>query len=306
MRIPSRYVSLITGLIVLILFTACGKTSEILRIGLIKPSVDHLPFSYALQQGKLDSREIQTVYFSSGWETQEALISGNIDIAIIPFTYAWNAASKGYPVRIVSFFERETDAILVPHTHKESTLKPQSRIGLLKASSLDILFYDWAQRQSLPYIPVYFRTPNELVSAGQTREVDAIVSYEPIIQKTAQDFRVLHWFNADFPEHPCCDLVVNTTNLNPHRKRMILDLMDKLSEASLEVSQMTPELISSMAGLYGLTEKECKAALQHTTFRMGLDEAGKAFERQMISHALNLGYQDKHLPGSDIYLDLSQ
>lgn len=302
----SYYFVLILGLICLMLLSGCSRSSEILRIGIIKPSIDHLPLSYAMKMGKLNPKQIQAVYFSSGWEVQEALVSGKVDVAIVPFTYAWNAASKGYPLRIVSFFERETDAILVPHTHEETTLAPNSKIGLLKASTLDILFYDWAMNRNLPYESVFFRTPNELVEAGKTGAVNAIVAYVPIIQKTSQDYKVLDWFANDYPWHPCCDLVVNTSKLSPQSKRLISSMMDVLNDTISEISRPTPELLAFMAESYGLSPAECRTALKHTVFSMGLDEKGKSFERNMISHALDMGYQDRQLEDDEIYLELGE
>jgi ABC-type nitrate/sulfonate/bicarbonate transport system substrate-binding protein len=64
-----------------LLFCACAKTEPKLRLGFIKPSINHLPLSLLLQQNKIAG--IKLVYFSSGWEAQEALISGKIDTAIL-------------------------------------------------------------------------------------------------------------------------------------------------------------------------------------------------------------------------------
>ncbi len=80
-------------LLALLLLSACGKSS--LRIGIIKPSIDHLPLSYGFQMKRMNAEIYTLVPFTSGWEVQEALVAGRVDAAIMPFTYVWNAAASG-------------------------------------------------------------------------------------------------------------------------------------------------------------------------------------------------------------------
>ncbi len=49
---------------------------------------------------------------------------------------------------------------------------------------------------------VFFRTPNELVEAGKTGAVNAIVAYVPISRKPRRIYKVLDWFSNDYPWHP--------------------------------------------------------------------------------------------------------
>ena len=296
--------ALVFLLLASLLLAGCDRTKkQEMRIGIIKPSVDHLPLTHAHQTGQL-SPNVKLVNFSSGWEVQEALIAGRIDAAIMPFTYAWNAASLGYPLRIVSHFELETDAIVVPSNIGSFAELNEARIGLLKASTLEILFIDWARERGIIYDPVYFRTPNEMIAALEGGDVDAIVIYEPLIQKLPALFKVLHYFKADYPSHPCCDFVINVSGLSQQRRDEYRKLLDSVKYSQEAASRAESELLDLAARLYGLDRQQAKNALANTGYMTGLSEAGMAFERKMTGMAIELGYQYRELEDSEIFLKL--
>lgn len=288
-------------LVALCLLCSCNKGNNVLRIGIIKPSIDHLPLSYAMDNGKLESSAYSLVEFSSGWEAQEAIIAGRVDVAIMPFTYVWNAASRGYPVRLASFFERETDAII---TRKSITFAAQlqgRKIGLLKASTLEVLWMDFAAKQGISATSVYFRTPNEAVAALENAEVDAIVLYVPLANKLEGKYNVIHWFGEDYPMHPCCDVAVNTQSVAKGRtstlKRFLADLKGMVD--GFDAS--SPDLRKYIMDKYGLDAPQCVAALRHTGFRMGLDSEGKDFQREMASISAELGYLQRVPADEEVY-----
>ncbi|MDZ4182141.1 MAG: ABC transporter substrate-binding protein, partial [Candidatus Cloacimonadaceae bacterium] len=259
---------------------SCDKHKDILRVGIITPSVHHLPLSFAMYTGKIDAKAIQIIGFSAGWELQEALIAGKVDTAIIPFTYAWNMAAKGYPIRIVSFFERETDGVLVsPGIEKPEDLNGK-KVGLIKASTLDVFFIEWAARNGIAFDPVYFRSPNEMIAALDAGMVSAIVAYEPLIQKISDKYSVLHWFGADYPHHPCCDFAVNTDRLDDKRKATLKQLLSDLHDPVEAVNLGEPDALAFMGKLFGLTRTQCDAALQKTVFTLGMGQSGLEVERR--------------------------
>lgn len=286
----------------MLLLGACNKDRGNLRLGIIKPSINHLPLSYILEDGSYKLEGLQLVYFNSGWEVQEALIAGNIDAAIMPFTFVYTAATKGYPLRIVSFLERESDAVVCPSGIGDGRSLEREKVGLLKASSVDLLMRSWAKAESLNYESVYFRSPNELIAALQIGEVKAIVAYVPIIQKLGEDFHALHWFGEQFPYHPCCDLVVNTRSFNPARKQMLKRVMLLVDEGIEALAK--PELARYIEAKYGLSPEQTQSALLHTKFRTGLDQEGKDFERNLMHLAVEMGYLDRVPAAEDIYLEL--
>ncbi len=289
-----RIIVILAGIILLLGVVSCGKDASggKLRIGIIKPSIDHLPLSLALSKGYLDADKIELIHFTSGWETQEAITAGRIDLAIMPFTYAWTAVEKGYKVKILSCLERETDGIL---TSLDITELPQlngQRIGLLRASTLEILMQDVAKFEGISYEPVYFRTPTELVAALQSREVSAIVCYVPLIQKLSNRYHVLHWFAETYPGHPCCDLVATDEALTSYRSR-IKSVTSAMEKAIDDISRPDAEVFSLLAELYGLDELQALGALKHTVFNLSLTEADRMFERRMMESFVQNGYLKK-------------
>lgn len=291
-------------LILSLALISCQRSSEVLRIGIISPSIDHLPLSFAFDKGMLPSTNYALVRFSSGWELQEALIAKSVDMAIMPFTYAWNAASKGYPIKIVSFFERETDGIVASPKITSVAELEGKKVGVLKASSIDVLMQDLAHQEQLSYEPVYFRTPNECFAALNAGEVDAIVSYVPLIQKAAAKLNVIHWFGEDHKHHPCCDIVVNTEVLNKTKTGHYRKLLPVLTKVIDMIDARTVQIMDYVKQTYGLDDATANDALNHTAFILGLDDEGKAFEARMTDLSIKSGYQTQQIGFSEIYLNL--
>ncbi|MBP7563079.1 MAG: ABC transporter substrate-binding protein [Candidatus Cloacimonetes bacterium] len=290
-------------LVLLILcFTACSKPVEKLRIGIIKPSIDHLPLSYALSQNKIDPSKNEIITFSSGWETQEALVNNQIDVAIIPFTYIWTARSKGFPVKTLSFFERETDGIVVSKSIKTVSDLNQKKVGVLRASTIDAFLTNYVRKNQISIEPVYFRTPNEMIAALKAGEVSAIVTYVPVIQKLTDEFNVLHWFSEDHPEHPCCNIAARENAIQT-KYPQLQAFMNVINEAVHNLSQDDSQLIEFMKKTYLLTDTQAIDALNHSVFRMNLAEKDKQFELKTMQLFKDLKYIDQ-LPSSDsVYED---
>jgi len=269
-------------------------------MGIISPSINHLPLSYTLDES--ESKKI--IYFSSGWEVQEALIAGRLDVAIMPFSYAWNAASRGYPIRIVSFFERESDGIVAHSKLNNLQDLDNAKIGLLKASTVELLMDDLAGSEGFRYQAVYFRTPNEMVSALQVGEVDAIVAYVPVIQKISGDFNVLHWFGDSHPKHPCCDIVVNKKNMTDKKIAELKGLISRMHCVLLDIASDDQNVHHFAQDRFQLDQRQSSEALTYTKFITGLDESGKALQRRLISIAVQKGYQKHMLRDDEIYWEL--
>jgi ABC-type nitrate/sulfonate/bicarbonate transport system substrate-binding protein len=281
---------------------SCSVKERALRFGIISPSINHLPLSFVLEDGWQPPEGFEPVYFNSGWEVQESLISGKIDAAIMPFSYAYTAVARDYPLRIVSFLERESDAVVCPVEIKGPQGLHNAKIGLLKASSVDLLMRDWADTVQLSYHPVYFRSPNEMIAALKAGEVQAIVGYVPLVQKLGDEYHALHWFAQNHPCHPCCDIVVNTTRLNKYRTASLRTMMDAIGNGISSLD--SPRLLDYTRQKYGLDEQQARDAIQRTKFRMGLDPNGKGFEAQMMSLAVEMGYLNRVPSPHEVYLEL--
>ncbi len=300
-----RLIGLQIVILVLILSVGCQKNTEQLRIGIIKPSIDHLPLTYTIAQNELAINKYKVVTFTSGWEAQEALIGKKIDVAILPFTFAWNAAAKGYPVKIVSFLERQSDGIVVRKGINRIQDLNNKRIGVLKASTIDVLMQDFAVKYNIQYTPVYFRSPNEQIAALRSEKLDGIVSYVPTIQKLDKVYPVLHWFGTDYPMHPCCDIVVNTESLSKHREKLLYSMCKAINKQAPRLHSFGNDIVKIIGKNYGLNREQAASALEHTGFMMGLELSGRDFERKMVRLAVQSGYIDKLPSDDDIYWDIT-
>lgn len=285
-----------------LLMLSCAKKTSKLKVGIIKPSIDHLPLTYALSENLISAEDTEVIMFSSGWEAQEAMVNGQIDMSIMPFTYVWTARSKGYPLKTVSFFERETDGILVPSEIQQLKDLNGKKIGVLRASTIDAFLYDLVNKDSLSIETVYFRTPNEMISALKNKDVSGIVTYVPIIQKLSDEFKVIHWFSERMPEHPCCNLV-GTEKALDEKYLQVLALMRVLDQSIQTINSQDEKVIQLMMKTYLLSREQSLDALQHSVFKMNLSEKDKQFEEETMKTFLELKYIDQLPKSEEIYED---
>lgn len=282
---------MIALLILIVIMTGCSNKNEKLRIGLIKPSIDHLPLSFAVEKKLLNPDQFEIIWFTSGWETQEAITSKKIDCAILPFTYIWTAQSKGFPVQAISFFERETDGIVVNKDINNFNDLNNKKIGVLRASTIDVFLKQFSEKNQITIEPVYFRSPPEMISALKSNEVSGIVAYVPVIQKLGDEAKVLHWFSEDYPQHPCCNVALveglsKTKQKNAHQLLSILDTVTRKINTD-------PEIFNFLKSFYQLDDAQAKEALAHTVFKMGLDDESILFESNTMEVFKQMGYLDQ-------------
>ncbi len=286
-----------------LLLWSCSKSinEKQIRIGIIKPSIDHLPLSIAMEKQYLDVTQLKIVNFTSGWEVQEALTAGKIDLAIMPFTYAWTAVSKGYKLKTVSCLERETDGIVASPEFKKVTDLSNHKIGLLRASSLETLMQDTAKRNKFSYEAVYFRTPIEMIAALKAQKVDAIVCYVPLIQKMGVDYQVLHWFSETYPSHPCCDLVATDAILKT-RPTAINKIQKGLNLAIKDINEPSEATFKLIERLFGLDALQAVEALRHTRFDNSISQQDKQFEQFMMQSFLSNDYLQSIPAMTDVFV----
>ena len=297
-----RLVLCLLVICITVLFIACSKqdANAKISIGIISPSIDHLPLSVAIDKRYLDNNT-KVVRFTSGWELQEAIAAGKIDLAIMPFTYAWTAIAKGTKLKIISCLERETDGIVAGKEFSGISELHDKKIGLLRASTLEVLMQDAAAISNINYRAVYFRTPTEMVEALKAKQVDAIVSYVPLIQKLGAEYHVVQWFSEANQAHPCCDLVATQSVLSKNTA-VIKKIQAALEKAILDINTPSDGIFKLMNSLYSLDKEQALDALKHTKFDTKTTEADKQFELRMMGTFLANDYI-KHMPSiHDVYL----
>ena len=287
--------------LVILLFSCNSKKDEKLFVGLIKPSLNHLPFDIGLEIGTLDHQDFIIKYFSSGWETNEALVSEKIDVAIMPFTYIWTDISRGKKVKIISFFERESDGIICKKNIKNINELNGKKIGVLRASTLDIFAEIFIENNNVKMELVYFRTPMDMASALQVGEVDALSFYVPSIFKFDDNFKIIYWYSDDFPLHPCCDIAATEIALQiklPLIKKFLAGLQKSISEM-----EKSPEMaIETACTLFSISRENSIKSLIHTKYLMNLDEEYQAFERKAIDKMIEKNYIETKV--KDVYFKI--
>jgi len=292
----------IIGLLLLfaLLFGCTNSKKDKLIIGIIKPSLNHLTFDFGLATDFLNRDDFVIKNFASGWETNEALISGKIDVAILPFTYAWLDVSNGKKVKIISFLERESDGIIANPSIKTLDQLQGKKLGVLRASTLDIFAELMTEERNLDMEFIYFRTPMDMATALKTGEVDALSFYVPSIFKFNSDYNIVHWYGDDYPLHTCCNITATENAINS-KSEMIKKFLIGLSTATDELNKSPDTAYKAVEEFYELYPPYSKQSLYHTKYVMGLDENMKEFEMKTYYKMIEKGYAVNPVKPENVY-----
>jgi len=295
---------IIVLLVLILLISSCSNDRDSkLVIGIIKPALNHLTFDFSLAVNILNRDDYIIKYFSSGWETNEALVSGKIDIAILPFTYSWLDVSNGKDVKIISFLERESDGIISRPDIKTLEQMQGKKLGVLKGSTLDIFAEMMIEDKNINMEFVYFRTPMDMASALKAGEVEALSFYVPSIFKFNSDYNILHWYGDDYPLHTCCDISA-TQNAIDNKLDMIKQFLAGLKQGTDELNKSPDTAYKAMEEFYELYPPYSKHSLYHTKYVINLDEEMKKFELRAFNKMLEKGYAENPVKPEDVYFEI--
>ncbi|MDP8221279.1 MAG: ABC transporter substrate-binding protein [Candidatus Stygibacter frigidus] len=298
-----RYILIIICCAIL---AGCGnQPSERLVIGLIKPSMNHLPVQCALENNQEDfTKKYQIEYFHSGWETNEALVAGRIDLAIMPFTYAWMDVSQDKKVKIISFLERESDGIIADNKYSKLSELAGAKLGVLKNSTLEIIpeMVFAQQGFSMPEM-VPFRTPMDMAAALQSGEVDAISYYVPSIFNLAERYQIIDWYSSAFPAHPCCDLVASEQVLKS-KGDQVSNFIKLLKDSITKMNSNAQGTSKTAQKSFYLSDGVVSQSLAHTQYIPGLEASGIDFEVQAAVLMLSKGYLARETTKDEVYYQI--
>ncbi len=290
---------LIIVLLLLFVMAGCSKRDKV-SIGIIDPSMNHLPVDIALKQGLLGDYKVYR--FKSGWELNEALVNDKVDIAIMPFTYAVKNVINGKGTKIVSHFERESDGIICHRDIKTKGDLNGKKIGVLRASTLDVLCSIYAKENNLNYEPVYFRTPMDMAAALENGSVNALSYYVPSIFKLEDKYDILDWYGNYYPKHPCCNIVAGNAILkkDPDKVKGFLQLMNKVINERPASEDLWKNTAKSVYGF----STSCDTVFNHIFYITGLKDSDKEFEIKASEEMFNMGYIPRKVNPNDLYEDL--
>ncbi len=291
-------------LLIVIFIASCSNgNKDKLIIGIIKPSLNHITLDFGLETKFLDRDQYKIKKFLSGWETNEALISGKIDIAILPFTYSWLDISNGKNVKIISFLERESDGIIASKDIKTIDQLQGKRIGVLKASTLDIFAEIMSDDHGIEMEFVYFRTPIDMAAALKAGEVDALSYYAPSIFKFTSNFHIIHWYSDDHPLHTCCNITAGEKAINT-KSDLIKEFLIGLEEATSEFNKSPSTAFKAVEEFYKIYPPYSKQCLYHTKYVMGLDSKMKESELKAFKKMIEKGYAENPVDIEDVYFEI--
>ncbi len=286
-------------LLLSVFLVACGKDDKPI-IGIINPSMNHLPVDIALNRNMLDEYKIHR--FKSGWELNEALVNDKVDIAVMPFTYAVKNAINGKGTKIVSHFERESDGIVCRKDIKTISDLNGKKIGVLRASTLDVFCSMYANDNDIEYEPIYFRTPMDMVAALKNGSVDALSFYVPSIFKLEDKFHILDWYGNYYPKHPCCNIIAGNRILkeNSDSVREFLEVINEV----IDNRAVSVDLWNQTAKSVYKFDTDCDTVFNHIFYITGLKDSDKEFELKAAAEMLNMGYIPRNINPDDLYEDL--
>ncbi len=291
-------------LLLSILLLGCTNRGEDkLIVGVIKPSLNHLPLDFGLATEFLDTENYIIKKFASGWETNEALVSGKIDVAILPFTYTWLAISNGEKVKIISFFERESDGIIARPGIKTLDQLEGKKIGVLRASTLDVFAELMSEDHKINMEFVYFRTPMDMAAALNSNEVGALSYYVPSIFKFPSDYNIVHWYGDDHPLHTCCNIAATEEAIDS-KSSLIKEFLTGLEAATAELNKSPDTAYKAVEEFFELYPPYSKQSLYNTKYIMGLDEEMKKFELKSFNKMIEKGYAENPVTPENVYFEI--
>lgn len=205
----------------------------------VRSANDHAPFyiadRYALYAE--NGLDVTVQVIPSNTEIVEALQRGDLQMGAIPVTTAIAAIAQRKPFRIVAMTGRGGDGLLVradgPAT--VSDLRGR-RIATIRASILDVLLRHSLEAAGLDpdrdVELVYLSQLGELIAALKTGQVDACSNTEPFMTDAESQGwgRILAYYTADWPDHPCCVVVARDEMLR-HRRDAVEDVLETHCQA---------------------------------------------------------------------------
>lgn len=287
--------------VIVLVFAGCQQAKAPLVIGLIKPSMNHVPVSLAKELGYLPNADIR--WFNSGWELNEAVAAHAVDLAVMPFTYAWTDVAAGKDVQVVSFLERESDGVITSRDITSVEQLDGRIIGVLRASTLDGFAELMARNYGIAPELVYFRTPMDMAAALQAGQVDALSYYIPSILKLdAARFHVIHWYGEDRPMHPCCDLVSHESALKA-KSEAISEARFAIEQAIAYMESHPGKLEDFLVQTFALDPAIAQQSLQHIAWRTGLEDAGRRCEAELYNILLDKEYTTSEVDADRVYAE---
>lgn len=196
-----------------------------LRIG-VRTANDHVPF-YVADRQQLYAAEglaVTVQVIPSNTEIIEALQRGDLQMGAAPVTTAIAAIAQGTQMKIVAMTGRGSDGLLVRADSGITRLADLRgrKIATIRGSILDVplraALTDAGLDPERDVTLVYFSKLGDMIGALKTGQVDASSNTEPFMTEAVEAGwgRILLYYTAYWPDHPCCVVFVRDDFARAH------------------------------------------------------------------------------------------
>jgi len=222
------------GLALIAVLAACvpgqPTASPALSIG-VRTANDHAPF-YIADRHKLyagEGLDVTVQLIPSNTEIIEAIQRGDLQMGAAPVTTAIAAIAQGTRIKIVAMTGRGSDGLLVRADSGIARLEDLrgKKIATIRGSILDVplraALTDAGLDPEKDVTLVYFSKLGDMIGALKTGQVDASSNTEPFMTEAVEAGwgRILLYYTACWPDHPCCVVFVRNDYAQAHPETVV-------------------------------------------------------------------------------------
>jgi len=189
------------------------------------------------------------------------LATGQVEMAVIPFTNAIAAYTQGAPFQVVAGSGVQGLIVVAKPEIKTFQDLKDKKVGTFQADTLDIIVYDYLKENGMDYKDVnmvYFGDSTEMLNAYLAGQVDCISSIEPYATKakTATNGNILgdgvDLYGAYYPD---CVLAARNEWVQ-NEPELVKNVIRTFFEAQYEIENNFEEAAKTTVGKYYKTDLE--------------------------------------------------
>lgn len=219
---------ILTGILALSVFTACGANKAVKDENNIK--IAYLPITHSLalleeaeELEKESGIKVELVKFGSWPELLDALNSGKVDGASVLIELAMKAKQEGVGIKAVALGHRDGNVVIVSKEINEaSDLKGKTFAIPHRQSSHNILLNETLKKGGLTTddITITELAPTEMPSALASGQIDGYCVAEPFgaMGVSIDAGKILYTSDELWEDSICCGLVLTDQFMESHSK----------------------------------------------------------------------------------------
>jgi NitT/TauT family transport system substrate-binding protein len=189
------------------------------------------------------------------------LATGQVEMAVIPFTNAIAAYTQGASFQVVAGSGVQGLIVVAKPEIKSFQDLKGKKVGTFQADTLDIIVYDYLKKNNMDYKDVnmvYFGDSTEMLNAYLAGQVDAISSIEPYATKakTSTNGNILgDGIDIYGQYYPDCVLAARNEWIQ-NEPELVKNVIRTFFEAQYEIESDFEEAAKTTVGKYYKTDLE--------------------------------------------------